>query len=60
MRFSDSVYALSSFHVAETDILLEEQASELDELSETFTFPIQQKLGAKACGNIQMPRAPHS
>jgi hypothetical protein len=47
VRFSDSVYALSSFHVAETDILLEEQASELDELSETFTFPIQQKLGGE-------------
>jgi hypothetical protein len=36
MRFSDSAYALSSFHVAETDILLKEQASELDELSETL------------------------
>jgi hypothetical protein len=36
MQFSDSAYALSSFHVAETDILLEEQASELDELSETL------------------------
>jgi hypothetical protein len=36
MRFSDSAYALSSFHVAETDIPLEEQASELDELSETL------------------------
>jgi hypothetical protein len=52
MRFSDSAYALSSFHVAETDIPLEEQASELDELSETLQtacwhlyFPIQQKLG---------------